>query len=166
MPDKTTIQSGEPGTEVPASSEAPTSERPEDIALDGKDPCALIPQADWSQFGIDQPGKPSEDKTFQSPRCFYAGVGDLVLVVTGGIETWEEQAQNVAVSDAQTIDDFRTLTIWNEADRRSCYTAVDVADGQHLLTTAASVRANVDRDESCDRSYQLAESAMKTLVAS
>lgn len=166
LPDDTTTHSGEPETTVPTTGGTPTNERPRDINLDGKDPCTLISQADWPQFGIDQPGKPSEDATFQSPRCFYAGVGDLVLVVTGGIEAWEEQAQNVDVSETKAIDEFRTLTIWNEADRRSCYTAVDVADGQHLLTTAASTKANVDREESCERSYRLAESAMKTLVAS
>jgi hypothetical protein len=153
MPDDTTTTSSDP------------NERPREINLDGKDPCALIPESDWPKFNIEQPGKPSEEPNFKSPRCYFSGVGDLTLVVTEGIDAWDERTSNAEVSDAEAIAGFSTITIWNKADRRSCYTAVDVKDGQYLLTTVASVNADVDRAESCDRSYQLAESAMKTLVA-
>jgi hypothetical protein len=90
----------------------------------------------------------------------------VTLVVTEGIGAWEERTQSVEISEAKSIEGFSTITIWNKADRHSCYTAVDVADGQYLLTTASSVNANVDKAETCDRSYQLAESVMKSLVAS
>lgn len=148
------------------SSTEPTSERPREISLDNRDPCALIPQADWPTFGIEQPGKHSEEPNLRSPRCYYPGIGDLTLVVTEGVGGWEERAPNVEITDAKAVEGFPTITIWNKVDQRSCYTAVDVADGQHLLTTALSVNANTDKEESCDRSYRLAESAMNTLVAS
>lgn len=165
MPDDATTD-GPGTTSSPTSGDEPSSNRPKEITLDGKDPCGLIPEADWTKLGIERPGKQSDSETFKSPRCYYSGVGDVTLVVTDGVAAWTDKASNVDVSDADPIAGFPTITVWNEVDRRSCYTAVDVADGQHLLTTATSVNANVDRDETCDRSYQLAESAMKTLAAS
>lgn len=164
MPDDTVTTNSEPDTTT--SSTEPSSERPREVTLKGKDPCELIPQADWTKFGIERPGKQSEEPNFKSPNCYYSSVGDVTLVVTEGVEAWEARTQNVEISDAKAIERFPTITIWNKADRHSCYTAVDVADGQHLLTTASSVNADTDRAETCDRSYQLAESAMKTLVAS
>jgi len=86
--------------------------------------------------------------------------------VTEGVDAWQERTQNVEISDAKAIDAFPTITIWNKADEHSCYTAVDVADGQYLLTTAMSIEVNANRTATCDLAYQLAESAMKTLVAS
>jgi hypothetical protein len=165
MPDDTVTISNEPDSTDPTTIE-PSGERPREILLDGKDPCEQIPQTDWPKFGIEQPGKRSEEPNLKSPHCYYSSVGDVTLVVTEGIEAWEERGQSIEISDAQAIEGFPTVTIWNKADRRSCYTAVDVADGQYLLTTASSVNADVDKAESCERSYQLAESAMKTLVAS
>lgn len=152
-------------TESTASTE-PSSDRPQEIDLNGKDPCAQIQQSDWSKFGIEHQGEQSQEQTFKSLDCYYSSVGDVTLVVTKGIDAWTEQARDVEISDMDPIEGFTTISIWNQVDRRSCYTAVDVADGQHLLTTATSTKANVNRDETCNRSYQLAESAMKTLVGS
>jgi hypothetical protein len=166
-PDDDVTASGEPGTTTDSrTSTKPSSERPREINLDGKDACGLILQADWPKFGIERPGKQSEEPNFKSPNCYYSSVGDVTLVVTEGIDAWQDRTQNVEISDANAIEEFPTVTIWNKADRHSCYTAVDVADGQHLLTTAMSIEVNVDKAATCDLAYQLAESAMKTLVAS
>jgi uncharacterized protein DUF3558 len=165
-PDNTMTASGEPGATASTTSTKPSNERPREIDLDGKDPCGQIPQADWPKFGIEKPGKASEEPNLKSPTCYYSSVGDVTLVVTEGIDAWEERTQNVDIGDAKDIEGFSTITIWNKTDRHSCYTAVDVTDGQYLLTTASSVNANVDKAETCNRSYQLAESAMKSLVAS
>lgn len=43
---------------------------------------------------------------------------------------------------------------------------VDVADGQFLMATASPDPSDPSNPERCDLAYQLAESAMKTLVAS
>lgn len=163
-PDVTVATTGGGSPPGSASTEPPV-ERPREIDLDGEDPCALIPRADWPGLGIEQPGERSEEPNFRSPRCFYPRVGDLTLVITEGVEAWEDRTHNVEISSAAAIEGFATTTIWNEVDRRSCYTAVDVSDGQHLLTTALSVNADVDREVSCGRSYQLAESAMRTLTS-
>lgn len=149
-----------------AAGTEPSSERPREIDLNGKDPCAQISQSDWSKFGIEQPGQRSVEPNLRSPRCYYPQVGDLTLVVTEGIKAWSDRSHDAEITDVKPIEGFTTISIWNTVDRRSCYTAVDVADGQYLLTTVLSVNADVDKAESCGRSYQLAESAMKTLVAS
>ncbi len=165
-PDDAASTSSEPGTTDSTTSTKPSSARPREINLDGKNACGLIPQADWPKFGIGRPGKQSEEPNFKSPNCYYSSVGDVTLVVTEGVDAWQERTQNVEISDAKAIDAFPTITIWNKADEHSCYTAVDVADGQYLLTTAMSIEVNANRTATCDLAYQLAESAMKTLVAS
>lgn len=165
-PDDSSTSSSEPGTsDIPSSTE-PSTERPREIDLQGKDPCGLIPQSDWPEFGIERPGKQSEEPNFKSPSCYYSSVGDVTLVVTEGIEAWQQRTQDVEINAAKAIDEFPTITIWNKVERHSCYTAVDVMDGQYVLVTASSVEADVDKAETCDRSYRLAESAMRTLVAS
>lgn len=165
-PDATrTTSSGSDATD-PVTSIGRSSRRPRDIDLTGKDPCAQIPRTDWPKFGIEKPGEYSEEPTFTSPSCYYSGIGDVTLVVTEGVEAWRQRTRNVEISETTEIGGFPTVTIWNKVDRRSCYAAVDVSDGQHLLVTASSVHADVDRAQTCDRAYRLAESAMGTLVTS
>ncbi|MFC4856698.1 DUF3558 domain-containing protein [Actinophytocola glycyrrhizae] len=146
----------------------PSSERPRDIDLTGKDPCGQIPQADWPKFGIDGPGKPSEHPDFKSPQCYYssARAGNVALVVTAGIEEWTTIKYNVEIEDVEPIDGYPTLTVASNIDRRACWAVVDVADGQSLMTTATPDPNEPGSPERCDLAYQLAESAMKTLVAS
>lgn len=162
LPDDTTAATTQPDTTQP------TSERPREINLDGKDPCALIPQSDWPKFEISSPGRPSEDPTFKSPQCYFSGdrAGDVTLVVTEGIEAWDGRTQNTEITNAEPIEGYATITITNDADRRSCIAAVDVDDGQYLMTTATPNPDDPALPERCDLAYQLAESAMKTLVAS
>jgi hypothetical protein len=165
-PDDTVTNSSGSDTTDSTTGTKPSNERPREINLDGKDPCGQIPRTDWPKFGIAKPGRSSEEPNFKSPTCYYSSVGDVTLVVTEGVEAWAQRTHNVEISDAKAIEEFPTITMWNKVDRHSCYTAVDVADGQQLLITASSTSADVDKAETCDRSYQLAESAMKTLAAS
>lgn len=164
LPDSTSTASLTPDT---TSSTEPSSERPRTINLNGKDPCA-IPQADWPKFGIERPGEPGESPDFKSPDCYYAGerAGNLTLVVTDGIEVWTEETYNAEIEDAEPIDGFPTITVASNVDRRACLAVVDVADGQFLMTTADPNPNVPSNPERCDLAYQLAESAMKTLVAS
>lgn len=164
MPDDTTTRT-ETNTTTTSASAEPTSERPREITLDGKDPCALIPQTDWPQFEIDGPGNPSEDQTYKSPQCHYSGVGQVTVVVTEGAEAWDDRGQDTNINEVDPIDGYPTITVWNEIDRRSCYAVVDVAEGGYLMATA--VQAEPDQEtERCDQAYRMAVSAMSTLVAS
>lgn len=162
MPNDTMTASNEPDT----TSTEPANERPREINLDGKDPCGLIPQGDWPKFDIKHAGEPSVEPNLDSPHCYYSGAGEVTLVVTEGIEEWTGGNRNVDVEQADPIDGFPTVTLANRADKRACYAAVDVADGQYLLTTATPNPDDPSKPKKCDLAYQLAESAMKTLVAS
>jgi hypothetical protein len=163
MPGDTMATSGKPAT----TSTEPSGERPQEINLRGKDPCA-ISQADWPKFGIEQPGKPDEHPDFKSPDCYYSGdrAGNVTLVVTAGIDTWTEDRYNADIKDAEPIDGFSTITVASNVDVRICLAVVDVADGQFLMTTADPDPSDPNNPERCDLAHQLAESAMKTLVAS
>ncbi|MGH3858384.1 DUF3558 family protein, partial [Actinokineospora sp.] len=80
-------------TATKSSSPKPSSERPRDITLDGKDPCGLTPQSDWAKFELDKPGKSKENQTFNVPECFYSssmGGFSILLNTTEGIEAWDE----------------------------------------------------------------------------
>lgn len=165
LPDDSAINTSTPETEESPSTDA-TDERPREIELDGKDPCALIPRTDWPKFEIDKPGVPQEEPNFRSPNCFYAGAGDVTLVITEGIDAWTEENRDVELEDAEPIAGFPTVTMANSVDRRACYAAVDVADGQYLMTTATPDPDDQSKPEKCDLAYQLAESAMTTLVTS
>jgi hypothetical protein len=167
LPEDTATTGSEPATTDPTTSSEPSSERPRDISLDGKAPCELIPQADWPRFHIERPGQVGENPNFKSPQCYYPGTDagfNITLVVSEGVEAWA--GRNVKIENVEPIEGFPTTTMENNVDERACYAAVDVADGQYLLTTATPDPNDPDQPKKCDLAYQLAESAMKTLVAS
>ena len=169
MPDATITTTSEPDIPAPTTtSSEPASKRPRDIDLNGKDPCGLIPQSDWPQFGIEKPGEQDEHPDFKpSLDCYYSGRGglDIALVVTAGIEIWNTNTYNAVIKDAEPINGFPTRTVASNVDRRACLAAVDVADGQFLMTTVRPDPDDPTQPERCDLAYQVAESAMKTLVA-
>jgi hypothetical protein len=168
MPHDTVPASNEPNPTGSTTSTASSSERPREINLEGKDPCGLIPQTDWPKFDIERPGKPSEHPDFKSPQCYYSGdrAGNVALVVTAGIEIWTEKTYNAEIKNVEPIDGFPTITVASNIDRRTCWAVVDVADGQFLMTTVSPNPNDPSNPERCDLAYQMAESAMKTLVAS
>jgi hypothetical protein len=160
------------GTEPSRSSSSPTSgstpARPKDLRLDGKDPCALVPQSDWSKFYIEKPGKPGQDETFKSPDCFYgtdvAGLG-IVLVVTEGIDKWTDGSRSAVAKQVASIDGYPALSITRENDKNQCGIAVDVADGQYLLADVTLIPSKASQvPERCEYAHQWAESAMHTLI--
>jgi hypothetical protein len=166
MPDDTTTTTSESATADSTTSTKLSNERPRDINLEDKDPCGLISQADWPKFEIKHAGESSEHPDFRSPQCYYSGVGNVALVMTDGIEIWTEDTFNAEIEDAEPIDGFPTITVASNVSRRTCLAVVDVADGQFLMTTVSPDPNDPSKPERCDLAYQLAESAMKTLVAS
>jgi hypothetical protein len=169
---KDTTTTGEPNTSEPSetSSTKSSSERPREIALDGRNPCALVPESDFAKFYFEKPGEVQESKTFRSPQCFYGtNVASfaVTLVVTEGIEAWTNGGRNVDLADAEPVTGFPAVFLISKVDRRRCYAVVDVADGQYVMTdVAVTPSAQSKVPEKCDYAHQLAESAMKTLVAS
>lgn len=159
------------GSPVPAGNEMRTPDistqpRPREIRLDGKDPCALVPESDWGKFSIERPGQPQQNKTFNSPECYYGNLDlavGITLVVTEGIEAWRTGKRTAEPTDAAPIQGFPTISLMRPKDMTGCDTVVDVAKGQYLLATVI-VLTDDGVPKRCDWAHQLAESAMKTLV--
>lgn len=167
------------GRPIPAGNEMRTPDtsttpsgpaRPRELRLDGRDPCALVPRADWGKFYIDTPGKSKRDETFKSAECFYGnrvGAFDITLVVTEGIEAWRDGKRLAQPTDVAPIHHFPTISLLRPADESQCDIAVDVAPGQYLLTTVIITLDKLSAvPERCAYAHMLAESAMNTLVAS
>lgn len=152
-----------------ASSSHSTSTRPREIRLDGKDPCALIPESDWPRFHIEKPGElRQQEPNFNSPDCFYSNdflALGVTLVITEGIGEWIDGDRNGVVEQVVPIEQFPAISITRNGDQYHCNVAVDVADGQYLLVTVEPIISKVSElPERCELAHQVAESAMKTLV--
>jgi uncharacterized protein DUF3558 len=161
--------SGSMTTGAPDTSES-VDDRPREIRLDDVDPCKLIPEADYSDYYMDEPGTPKENETFKSPSCRWAGtevgIFDITVVVTEGIEVWlGGDRVNVNAKRIDPIEDFPSVEVEPKDDENSCHIAVDVADGQYLLASLSIDNLSLSKvPEPCDYARQFAESAMSTLV--
>lgn len=152
------------------SSETSAPARPRELRLDGRDPCAVVPESDWPRFYIEKPGKPKVDETSKSPACFYSntvGYFAITLVVTEGIEAWDESKRSARRTDVAPVAGFPAIALILPIDKNSCGVAVDVAEGQYLLADVGIDPSSQSQvPELCEYAHHLAESAMKTLGAS
>ena len=157
------------GNEMRTGDKSSAPPRPRELRLDGRDPCALVPTADWAKFYIEKPGKAKQDETFKSPECFYSnsvGAFNITLVMTEDIDAWRGGKRAAQPTDVAPIKGFPAISLRRPEDRIGCDVAVDVAAGQYLLATVIIDIDKVSRlPERCDYAHQLAESAMSTLVA-
>ncbi|HET9143230.1 DUF3558 domain-containing protein [Actinophytocola sp.] len=143
--------------------------RPREIRLDGKDPCALVPQSDWPKFYIEKPGRlRRQDPVFKSPDCFYSNnvLGlSITLVMTEGIGGWTDGSKSGIAKNVEPVEGFPAIAITRKGDQYDCYVAVDTANGQYLLATVNLTPSKASQvPERCEYAHQLAESAMRTLV--
>lgn len=156
------------GAKPSSSTSEPRSARPREIRLDGRNPCTLVPESDWPKFHIDKPGKLGEEPTFKSPDCFYGTnfvALDVVLVVTEGIDRWINGSRSGIVEKVEPVEGFPAIAITRREDKNQCDVAVDVANGQYLLTGVVLIPSKASQlPERCDYARQLAESTMTTLV--
>lgn len=152
----------EPTVEIPS--------RPEDLSLDGLEPCSLLTEPQLaqlaSQFKFDEP--PTPDTGDSGPYCSVGqsaepfNVVDIVLVTEEGIEPWLSGERNV---DAWLVSiagypaaNYKLAGTEDE----ECVTSVSVADGQQLTV---DLQALVDTDyrELCRITEQVATMATQTL---
>lgn len=165
------------GSPVPAntgfdtdSSESSRPPRPRELRIDGKDPCGLVPESDWTYFYIEEPGNLKHNETYKSPECLYineVGNFSIVLVVTEGMEVWFERKRRSQPGDTEPVAGFPAITLSIPDWDHRCNVAVDVADGQYVLASVSlSDRKRSSVPEPCEYAHQWAESAMKTLVPS
>ncbi|MCT2583037.1 DUF3558 domain-containing protein [Actinophytocola gossypii] len=153
-----------PGESKPAPSASDESDRPREITLDDIDPCTLLRQSDHNTFSIAGPAEPGEDD-HGNAQCVWntdGGFIDITLVTHEGFETPKGGLADVEAADP--IEGFPARNLTLTENEHSCFTDVDVAEGQYL-TTHVGRYSDSDTDPSpCEYSYQLAESVMSTLV--
>lgn len=159
------------GTALPLDYRTPTtppgSPRPRELRLDGKDPCATVPQADWATFAIDR-AIPEQDPTFRSPACFFNSswaAMSVVLVVTEGIEAWAPGARTAQPAPVDPVHGFPAISLVRPENATSCDIAVDVATGQYVLAGAViDLNDLASVPERCAYAHQFAEVVLRTLL--
>lgn len=143
--------------------------RPEELKLDGIDPCTLLTEAQQDQLKIDR--KPRARTHNGSRVCAFdvtdtepAHDYDLRAITTEGIGQWFSGRRNV---DAWLVSvagfpaaQFKTFG----TEKADCSTSVDVAEGQQLaVQLTQSSKQQLSQDQMCQMSQQAAELAVQTL---
>lgn len=162
-------------SEAPASSESvePTvdvPERPEELSLEGIEPCSLFTSAQLAELGVQgEPEAGSSDDQFDAPMCTLDGPQDepyysydVLLITDLGIDTWLTGRRNVdswlvSIGGFPAVD-FKTKGV----EDRDCSTTVDVADGQQLMVNQFPL-GDVNYRQLCQLSEKAATMALQTL---
>lgn len=147
--------------------------RPQEIKLDGRDPCKLLTKAQVDQIKVNHQRNVTltTDPFKGSPVCSMDG-GDgqvfwhyeIVLVTSEGIGPWLSGKRNV---DAKLVDvggyaaaEYKVLG----TTTFDCSTTVDVADGQQMEVEFRPITRNAfTQDQMCQKSEQAAGFALQTL---
>lgn len=146
----------------------PSSARPREIKLDGKDPCQLLTAEQLPPLKIDEAGRPGTAPAFMAKDCSWTVTGAdsrLAPVTSEGIEVWTSGKRTGQAEETAPIATFPAISVTASSDQDRCDVMVDVADGQYLLATfsvSPSFRARFPKP--CDGARQLAEAAMRNLV--
>lgn len=164
------------GTATPASttpttestSTKPSSARPREIKLDGKDPCQLLTSTQLAALKFDRPGKPEDAPAYKANGCVWAisGPDARVLPVTSeGIDVWASGKRTGQPKEIAPVAGFPAITVTLPSDRQRCDLMVDTAEGQYLMVTYSLTPGFEDRfPKPCDGARQVAEAVMQNLV--
>jgi hypothetical protein len=179
--------SSQAGTPVPTRSvteETPTSEdssqpaRPQELPLEGIDPCSLVTEQQRAGFAIDRPplpGKQPEGGPLKdSPTCNYrsstAEYSFLIISsTTVGLSEYLDQIGENPTRRSLVVDGFPASQdqLQMEADpgNDACFVDVDVADGQLLEVQFGQVASNkpLPMETLCAKAVEVAEAALTTL---
>lgn len=142
--------------------------RPREIRLDTVDPCTLIPRADYSDYYLDEPGKPEQDDN-GAAGCAWDGAEygffAISLQTRDGIEVWLDGSRSGLAERTDPVLDFPAVAVMLPDDDRFCVVGVDVADGQSLeVQVGYDLTIPEDMPPICEYAHQFATSAMTTLV--
>jgi hypothetical protein len=172
----TACSNSETGTPTPGTAAAtteststkPSSARPREIKLDGKDPCQLLTSAQLAELKFDHPGKPEDAPAYKAKGCVWAisGPDARVLPVTSeGIEAWSSGKRTGQPEKITPIAGFPAITVTRPSDQRRCDLMVDTAEGQYLMVTYSLTPGFEDRfPKPGDGAQQIAEAAMQNLA--
>ncbi|MGH3759505.1 DUF3558 domain-containing protein [Actinophytocola sp.] len=138
--------------------------RPRDIPLDDVDPCTLLPEADYPDYYLDNPGEPRKDDQGAAACLWLGEIGYMGATLVTYEDIDEQDGRYGQVESTDPIDDFPTYTIALPNDDNRCFTAVDVADGQYLIVQIGLDSVPTDIPPVCEYSHQFAAALMSTLV--
>lgn len=151
-----------------STSPKPSSTRPREIKLDGKDPCSLLTKDQLLQLAFNRPGRSGTEPTLKSPYCAWTVSGPSVQVITvtnEGIEAWTSGKRTGQPQEIAPVVGFPALTVAVPSDESRCDVLVDVANGQYLLVNYSVISDTPDRfPKPCDGGRQVAEVIMQNLV--
>lgn len=179
--------SATPGTKTDSTdtSEQPTSESsspssadipppPKELSLDGLDPCTLLTDAQRSQLQVDQvtPDDGSDagtiyqdmkaclfDKTAAEPFHSY----DLVAVTDVDVSFWIDEKTN-ADAELISVDGYPAAKFHIKGGGTyDCAIALGVAKNQHLHVEMAALSDDLQGEQLCRGSEQVAKMALQTL---
>ncbi|QQQ78040.1 DUF3558 domain-containing protein [Saccharothrix sp. 6-C] len=151
-----------------STSVSPSSARPGEVVLDGKDPCQLVTDEQLTVMQFKGPGRTGTDSTYKSPYCSWTATGQsiqLIPVTTEGIEEWASGKRRGQPTQADPVEGFPAITVTLPDDPNQCDLFVDTAEGQYLSATYSVSPSFKDRfPKPCEGARKLAEAAMQNLV--
>ncbi|MCP2169317.1 Protein of unknown function (DUF3558) [Goodfellowiella coeruleoviolacea] len=145
--------------------------RPEELRVDGVDPCRLLTAEQQRELGADVAPSLDVDNAddFGNHACAYSKYRgeprygwSIVAVAQEGATVWLREKR---ASDARVVrvGDFGAVEIRVGADT-ACSVVVDVAEGQNLDVQFTLITAGaLTQDEMCAKAGQGAELAVRTL---
>ncbi|GAA2683797.1 MULTISPECIES: DUF3558 domain-containing protein [Actinosynnema] len=145
-----------------------TPARPRDIALDGRDPCAMASVEQFAGLGFDRPGRAGTDDLTGAPTCtlIVNGAAIQVIPVTAeGIEAWSEGKRLGRPTEVAPVEGFPAITVTLPETPLNCDLVVDTADGQYLSATLSVLPGFEDRFPApCEGARALAVVLVKNLL--
>ena len=166
----TACSSPVPGT----PSAAPGPLRPQDIAIDDVDPCALLTPDQRVELQLDRPPQFRRERSILYPgeesSCSTGGTEspisiNISVVTTAGIEFW---TSGQAVADLRPVEvaGYPALVAMSPILDDVCKIIVDVAPGQMLDVQARALLADppIAQDQTCRDAERAAIMAMDTLL--
>lgn len=131
----TTTEPSESSPTAPSSES--TANRPKDLDLAGVDVCGLFKRMPIKEFGVKGPSAPvgGESTSFPGSQDCYTSGGDTnlgLLLTAVSDEGMDDYVGSVNATVTRSQAAGYPLAVLRPADTRSCFGAVDVADGQML----------------------------------
>lgn len=142
--------------------------RPQEIRLDTVDPCTLLPQADYADYYMDEPGNPEMDDD-GGPICAWDGTDigffAINLRTYEGIGVWLDGSRSGIAEMVDPVLGFPAVTIVLSGDENFCMLGVDVADEQTLMVQVGyDLNPPTRLPPICEYTHQFATTVMSTLV--
>lgn len=151
-----------------STSTKPSSTRPREIKLDGKDPCQLLTQEQLLALKFDRPGRSVDAPTYKTKGCSWTVSGPstrITPVTSEGIEVWTSGKRTGQPVEIAQISGFPAFSVTLSSEEERCDVMVDTAEGQYLLVTYSVSPDYKDRaPKPCDGARQVAEAVMQNLV--